>query len=112
MAKKTIKRKRKSHSGKKQQPVNEVPLSELKKIISQIKASESVNPDDIDKLDAAVDTLAVVTNELEHKRVSVKRLKNLLFGDTTEKMSNVFPGSKPDNPKDEATSGNEKSVDL
>ena len=94
MVKKTIKRKGKSKSGKKNHFAKEVPLSELKSIISQIKAGESVNADDIDKLDAAVDTLAVVTSELEHKRVSVARLKKLLFGDTTEKMSNVFPETK------------------
>jgi len=96
MAKKTIKRKRKSHGSSAKRSATEIPLSDLKNIISQIKAGKSVKAEDIDKLDAAVDTLAVVTNELEHKRVSVSRLKKLLFGDSTEKLSNVFPETKPD----------------
>ena len=111
MAKKTIKRKGKSNSPKKKQLPKEVPLSELKSIISQIKAGESVNADDIDKLDAAVDTLAIVTSELEHKRVSVSRLKKLLFGDTTEKMSTVFPETKSENQSGDAPDEKNKKAD-
>lgn len=115
MTKKTIKRKRRPTNKRKKQVVDSIPLSELKGIISQIKSGAPVNAEDIDKLDAAVDTLAVVTGELEQKRVSVARLRRLLFGDTTEKMSNLFPetsSSKGDDSAEQSpSSDNETSLD-
>lgn len=93
--------------------VDTVALSDLKAIISQLKAGETVTPVDVDKLDAAVDTLAVVTNELEQKRASIARLRKMLFGDTTEKLSNVFPQSpnEQESTKDAPSSENESEKD-
>jgi hypothetical protein len=43
-----------------------------------------------DKLHAAMETLIYLTQELEKNRVSVQRLKQLLFGATTEKTQKVM----------------------
>ena len=65
----------------------EIDITELEKIVE--RASASLTDDDREKLTAALDTLAWVTRELEAKRVSVQRLKKLLFGAKTEKTSQV-----------------------
>src|SRR5690606_40764513 len=44
---------------------------------------------DLETLRSAVDTLAFVTRELEMKGASIRRLRRLLFGASTEKTSKV-----------------------
>ncbi len=51
-----------------------------------------------------MDTLAVVTQELELKGASVRRLRKLIFGSSSEKMKNLFP--------DDANGNLENSADL
>jgi len=43
-----------------------------------------------DELKLALETLLYITHELEKKRVSVSKLKKMLFGDTTEKTSTIL----------------------
>jgi transposase len=84
--------------------LREIKLEELKAIIDKAKTA-SLSEEDSEKLEAAVETLAFLTNELEKKRVSINRLRQLLFGASTEKTSQVFkdtgentdsaPGSAP-----------------
>jgi hypothetical protein len=84
--------------------LREIKLEELKAIIDKTKTA-SLSEEDSEKLEAAVETLAFLTNELEKKRVSINRLRQLLFGASTEKTSQVFkdtgentdsaPGSAP-----------------
>lgn len=108
MSKRTTKRKRKSSSKKKSSAAPkstgrlDVSLDELKKIIE--KSKSVLSEDEVGKLGGAVDTLAILTNELELKGASIRRLRKLLFGSSTEKMSNIFPDekSKPDDKKDSA----------
>ena len=100
---------------KQQQTVNkqrgskrqDVSLDELKKIIEKTKSV--LSEDDIEKLGGAVDTLAVVTQELELKGASVRRLRKLLFGSSSEKMKDVFPDS--DENKTESSKGDDDSDD-
>ena len=63
-------------------------MSELEAILTRVKSS--LSPEEYDKLHAALETLLFLTRELEKKRVSVQRLKQLLFGATTEKTRKVI----------------------
>jgi len=63
-------------------------MSELEAILAHVKSS--LSPDEYDKLHDALETLLFLTQELEKNRVSVQRLKHLLFGSTTEKTRNVL----------------------
>ena len=49
-----------------------------------------MSEDEYDTLHAAMETLIYLTQELEKNRVSVQRLKKLLFGATTEKTQKVM----------------------
>ncbi|MFH2006758.1 MAG: transposase, partial [bacterium] len=66
-----------------------IELGVLEAIIERAKSSP-LSEDDHEKLKAAIETLAFITRELESKRVSITRLKKLLFGASTEKTSQVF----------------------
>jgi hypothetical protein len=95
MSKRTIKRKtrsaakaRRTSTSQKKKRV-EISRDELQRILD--KASSVLSEDEVSTLEDAVDTLAVVTSELEQKGASVRRLRNLLFGSTTEKMNNLYP---------------------
>ena len=59
-------------------------MAELEVIIDRSK-TEPLNEQDCEQLRSVLETLFFVTQELEKKRVSVQRLKQLLFGATTEK---------------------------
>jgi hypothetical protein len=69
--------------------LREIKLEELKAIIDKAKTA-SLSEEDSEKLEAAVETLAFLTNELERKGVSIQRLRKLIFGASTEKTSQVF----------------------
>jgi hypothetical protein len=94
MGKKTIKRKRTSprNPSEASKKVREISQEKLKQILTQTR--QFLTEDDAEILEDAIDTLAVVTSELEMKGASVARLRRLLFGASTEKMSNVFPDKK------------------
>jgi transposase len=64
----------------------ELDMKELEKIIERAELDES----DRKKLKAAIETLAYVTDQLEHKQVSIRRLRKLLFGASTEKTKKIF----------------------
>jgi transposase len=63
-------------------------MSELEAILARVKSN--LSPEEYDKLHAALETLLFLTRELEKNRVSVQRLKQLLFGATTEKTRKVL----------------------
>jgi transposase len=62
--------------------------SELEAILEHAKTA--LSEDEYNKLHAAMETLIYLTQELEKNRVSVQRLKKLLFGTTTEKTQKVM----------------------
>jgi len=66
----------------------ELEMSELEAILARVKTS--LSPEEYDKLHAALETLLFLTRELEKNRVSVQRLKQMLFGTTTEKTRKVL----------------------
>ncbi len=95
MSKKKHKKRRTGRSAR--QPTlrrRDLPLAELKAILDRAKTV--LSPEDHDKLEAAVDTLAFLTRELEAKGTSIKRLRKLIFGASTEKTSQVFPDQDED----------------
>lgn len=65
----------------------EVDIVALMAIVEQTRSALSSEQHEI--LEAAVGTLAEVTAELERKGVSIRRLRKLLFGASTEKTSKV-----------------------
>ena len=71
-----------------------VTHDELQKIIE--KSKSVLSAEEVKKLSGAVDTLAVMTTELELKGASIRRLRRLLFGPSSEKMDAVFPDKKSD----------------
>ncbi len=66
----------------------ELEMGELEAILERIRPS--LSPEEYTKLHAALETLVFVTQELEKKQVSVQRLKQLLFGATTETTRKVM----------------------
>ena len=87
------------HSGKFSQPRGrptgpggperiELEISELEAILERVRSSLSL--DEYGKLQGALETLLFLTQELEKKRVSVQRLKQLLFGAATETTRKVM----------------------
>lgn len=83
-----MKRKRKGKQQRQQPRRQEIQFDELESIVERVKTS--LSDEDHGKLKAAIETLAFITRELESKRVSIERLKRLLFGPTTEKTSEVL----------------------
>jgi len=59
-------------------------------IAGSATAKTALSQDEYTKLHAAIETLVFLTTELEKKRVSVQRLKQLLFGATTETTQKVM----------------------
>jgi transposase len=81
---------------------------ELEAILEHAKTA--LSQDEYTKLHAAIETLVFLTTELEKKRVSVQRLKQLLFGATTETTRKVMEkildeAGKEDPSDDEAAEG-------
>jgi transposase len=66
----------------------ELEMSELEAILERAKTA--LSQEEYDKLHAAMKTLIFLTQELEKNRVSIQRLKRLLFGATTEKTRKIF----------------------
>jgi transposase len=65
----------------------EVTMKELSAIVDRAQLSD----DDREKLQAALETLAALTNELETKGTSIGRLRKLLFGGgSSEKLDEVL----------------------
>jgi len=67
----------------------ELDRSELEAILEHAKTTV-LSEDEYETLHAAMETLIFLTQELEKNRVSVQRLKKLLFGATTEKTQKVM----------------------
>ena len=100
MSRRRIKNPKKHGSGPKKesspgssQKRQEISFEELKSIVARAKDG-ALSSEDLSKLDAAVDTLGVLTRELEAKGASIQRLRRLIFGPRTEKTSKVLGDEK------------------
>jgi len=90
-----MKRRKKKLKRKQKLKIREIGVLELKAIIERAKVG-TLSEEDTEKLEVAVDTLAFLTQELEKKGVSLKRLRKLIFGASTEKTSEVFKDTPED----------------
>jgi transposase len=72
----------------------ELKLDDLKAIVE--RAKPSLSAEDHDTLSAAVDTLAFLTQELESKGMTIARLRQMIFGASTEKTAQVEARVAPD----------------
>jgi transposase len=69
----------------------DVSVDELHAIIDRAKSA--LSPEDQEKLTDAVDTLAYLTQELDTKGTSIRRLRKMLFGSSSEKTRHVVGAS-------------------
>lgn len=83
----------------------EVKREELEAILA--RAENALSRDDHETLKAAIETLVFLTDEIEAKGASIRRLRRLIFGASTEKTSKVV-GDQTDS--DDATSGDDDST--
>jgi hypothetical protein len=72
-------------------PIEVVDMDELERILQRAKGS--LSEEDHRKLQAAVDTLAYLTSEIEDKRTTIRHLRRLLFGPTSEKSRDILGDS-------------------
>ena len=76
--------------------------------------SKVLNDDDHDKLSSAVETLAFLTQEIERKGTSIRRLRGMVFGLTSEKTKKVLgeaeaaADSEPDQKAQESSSSSDE----
>ena len=81
--------KRKRQRPSKQDPERiDISISELEEILGHAKTA--LSEDEYSTLHAAMETLHFLTCELDKKRVSVQRLKQMLFGAATETTRGVM----------------------
>lgn len=90
--------------------VHEVNYSDLKAIIERVK-NGVLSEGDVDQLEAAVDTLAFLTQELEKKGVSIQRLRQLIFGSSSEKTRDVFGDEKDDKSENDLANSDNNNRD-
>jgi len=82
----------------------ELDLDELRQIVSH----DILTSTDREKLMAAVETLGFLTQALENKNVSLARMRKMLFGSSTEKLSQVCGQGEPA-ASDESTATNKEN---
>jgi len=80
----------------------ELDLDELRQIVLH----EPLTATDREKLMVAVETLGFLTQALENKNVSLARMRKMLFGASTEKMSQVCGQSEPQASNDSTAANN------
>jgi transposase len=73
----------------------DLDFGELTAILDRAGAGGALSPAERDKLKAALDTLAFLTNEIGAKGMTIERLRRILFGASTEKTDKVFPDPPP-----------------
>ena len=81
----------------------EVNQHELEQVLERALAGP-LTKDDYDKLHALLDTFAYMTQLLENKNTTLQRLRQILFGASTEKTSNVLEKPTTTEAKPAATS--------
>ena len=70
----------------------ELKEEEVRRDLERIK--EAVGEDVYERFSAIVETLLFLTRLLERKKMTIKRLRRIIFGSSSEKMSNVLPDAE------------------
>lgn len=91
---------------------------ELDDLRQRLNASP-MTADDKSAFGAVLDTLAMLTRELERNRISVSRLRRILFGPSSEKMNKLCPpdaaspsGAPPSEPDSDASNADASSSEA
>jgi transposase len=71
----------------------DVEMDELDAIVEQAKPA--LNDDQHAKLKLAIHTLAYLSEQIEHRRMSTKQLQQLFFGKSTETAGSILKNKKP-----------------
>ncbi len=88
----------------------DISLSELEAIIKHAK-KQPLSEQESQMLLSVSQTLLYLTEQLNKKRVSIARLKKMLFGDSTEKLDNLTGKDSQDDPKDDPDQDTDESDD-
>ncbi|MCI0483375.1 MAG: transposase [candidate division NC10 bacterium] len=91
----------------KAKPVEKVEMDEIRRIIERAKAH--LSEEEHRKLTAAIETLAFLTSEIEDKRTTIRRLRKLLFGSTSEKIRDVLDEDASEGSEDPVASPDPES---
>ncbi|MBK9387312.1 MAG: IS66 family transposase [Planctomycetes bacterium] len=83
-------------------------LAELHAIVERVEGT--LSPADVQSLKSAVETLALVTGELEDSQASLKRLRAMLFGTSTESRDKLFGAAPPSSNGDDAAAQDSESA--
>ncbi len=84
----------------------ELKIEDLKAIVAHAKEAP-LSSKECRQLEAAIDTLAFLTNELEAKGASIRRLRQMIFGSKTEKTAQVVGETEQASKPAEADGGDE-----
>ncbi len=68
-------------------PIERLDINDAEMDALLQKASHALEPAEVDTLRNLIATLKYITDELDKKRVSVKRLQTMLFGSSSERKS-------------------------
>jgi hypothetical protein len=74
----------------------EVSREEFEDVLARVR--ETLGEPDDEKLKAAIETLANLTDLVQDREISLQRLRKILFGASTEKTRDVTPASPNPNP--------------
>jgi len=85
----------------------DVSRQELEDVLARVR--ETLGEQDYEKLKAAIETLAYLTDSLQDREISLQRLRKILFGANSEKTRDVTPASP--NPAAEQKSATEASAE-
>jgi len=72
-----------------QRPVTDLPMEELSAIVDRAKVAV-LSETEHTQLRAAMETLVFLTQELQRKNASIKRLRHMLFGSQSERTEKVL----------------------
>ena len=77
-------------------PIERMDVDELEKILDHTK-ERPLSDEERQKLELVVQTLVYLTSEIEDRKTTIKRLRNLLFGSGSEKTASVLPPEPEEN---------------
>ena len=103
-------KKKKKKSSKTPQPL-EISLNETEELLKRID-EKKLDDKDFEKIKAFIRSFVFIRRLLERQKLSIKKLKNLFWGNTkTEKSKNILPSpeTESDKDKDEGGGGGEAS---
>ena len=70
-------------------PALELPIEEIEAIIERATVG-AISPEEYAKLRTVIQTFALLKEELQAKKTSIQRLKQMLFGPSTERTREVL----------------------